>query len=443
MTTPSPTHKATLQAPTGTRDFYPADLARRRFIESAWRTASVRHGFDEIDGPTFEHLDLYTIKSGDGIVSELFSFSRSGGEKPYALRPEFTPTLARLFAARAPQLPRPTKWFWQSTCFRAERPQRGRLREFLQWNCDILGGEDRAAADAEIIAVCVDLLSALGLTPADVTVKINDRAAVAQALAQAGLTGDPTPGLVLLDKRAKLPEPEFARHAAALGLDLARFDGLMAHAADQCRAALAGHTIDNPAFASLSALAANLRQMGLSAWCAVDPSIVRGLAYYTGMVFEVIADGERAVAGGGRYDNLVELFGGPPTSAVGFGMGDVVLSLLLTEKKLMPDDRAIARALGLAPHAFVLPNGSPEAESALVATVAALRRAGLHTRRSYKTTRNVGKLLKEAADSGAHFAVILESDQEATVKDLSTNTQWPARVPLASLPTQLKPPASA
>ena len=131
--------KASFQSPTGTRDMYPADAAKRRFIMEAWRGVSVRHGFDEIDGPTFEHLDLYTVKSGEGIVSELFAFQRAGGEKDYALRPEFTPTLARMYAAKAGSLPKPTKWFMAGPFFRAERPQRGRLREFLQWNVDILG----------------------------------------------------------------------------------------------------------------------------------------------------------------------------------------------------------------------------------------------------------------------------------------------------------------
>ena len=189
---------------------YPLALARRRYIEKAWRTISIRHGFDEVDGPTFEHLDLYTVKSGDGIVSELFSFTRAGGEKDYALRPEFTPSLARLYTAQAGQLPKPTKWFWQNTCFRAERPQRGRLREFLQWNCDILGAENRSLADAEIIAVVVDLLEHLGLKPSDLQVRLNDRAAAVEVLTACGVTGDPIAALGMLDKRAKMKPEAFA-----------------------------------------------------------------------------------------------------------------------------------------------------------------------------------------------------------------------------------------
>src|ERR1051325_11337269 len=170
------------QAPKGTRDLYPIDAARRRVVLEAWRSAVIRHGFEEIDGPIFEHLDLYTVKSGEGIVSELFSFERFGGEKTFALRPEFTPTLARMYAAKAASMPKPTKWFWTQNCFRAERPQRGRLREFYQWNCDIIGNEQdpgaQARADAECIACCVDLLELVGLTPQHVRVRVNDRGVV-------------------------------------------------------------------------------------------------------------------------------------------------------------------------------------------------------------------------------------------------------------------------
>ena len=189
------------QAPTGTRDFYPLEAAQRRFLTESWRAASIRHGFEEVDGPTFEHLDLYTVKSGEGIVSELFSFTRAGGERTYALRPEFTPTLARLFAAKANSLPRPTKWFCTPTFFRAERPQRGRLREFLQWNLDILGDASPAAA-AELIATCVTMLASLGFTPKDLRVKINHRAALAEWFNKRGIPeAEHAKILTLLDQK--------------------------------------------------------------------------------------------------------------------------------------------------------------------------------------------------------------------------------------------------
>ncbi len=207
----------TFQAPTGTRDLYPIDAAKRRFITEAWRSASVRHGFDEIDGPTFEHLDLYTVKSGEGIVSELFSFRREGGEKDYALRPEFTPTLARMYASKAGGLPKPTKWFMAGPFFRAERPQRGRLREFLQWNADILG-DPSPRADAEIIACCVAFLRDLGFRPTDLRVKVNHRAALQEWLKQRGLQEERHAALFkLLDQRGKMGVDASRRNSRASG----------------------------------------------------------------------------------------------------------------------------------------------------------------------------------------------------------------------------------
>ena len=428
-TSPSPKH--ILQPPTGTRDFYPAELNRLRYIQKAWREVSIRHGFDEIDGPTFEHLDLYTIKSGEGIVSELFSFQRAGGERTYALRPEFTPTLARMYAAKASTLPKPTKWFCIPTFFRAERPQRGRLREFVQWNVDLLG-DDSPEADAEVIAAAVGALSALGLKSADVTVGLSDRTLVADEIRRAGVAEDKvTDAFVLLDKKAKIPPAEFAGQAAAIGLSAealtSSLQGIESRANEAVAAVGAGAPV--PAdfaadYPKLARLVAALAAMDVLPWCRFDFGIVRGLAYYTGVVFEVIAEGERAIAGGGRYDNLIELFGGPPTPAVGFGMGDVVLSLVLQDKGLMPPDEEIADRLGLRPDVFVISSGSDAADAAVTPLVARLRREGLHARRSYKTTRNIGKLLKDAASARARFAAIIEQDgATATVKNLDSGEQ--------------------
>lgn len=433
---------ATFQAPNGTRDFYPLDAAKRRFVTEAWRGASIRHGFEEIDGPTFEHLDLYTVKSGEGIVSELFSFTRAGGEKAFALRPEFTPTLARLYAARAGSLPRPTKWFCTPTFFRAERPQRGRLREFLQWNCDILG-DDSAAADAEIIAVCVSMLRGLGLTAKDVRVKINHRAALAQWLTQRGLGEEQQMKLLqLLDRKGKMKPEEFGKSLAEFGFSMEQAEvfhkGLVRVTVDEVlpTGEKTNHVVDLTYFSqAVAPLAAELNAAGILDWVDFDLSIVRGLAYYTGMVFEVheATGAERAIAGGGRYDNLVELFGGPSTPAVGFGMGDVVLGLVLQDKGLMPNDGELMEIAGMRPDVFVIPNGTPEAELQVKPLVAMLRRAGFHARHTYKTTRNVGKLLKEASDLRSVLTVIVEGPQTATVKNLITGEQTAAPILLVDV----------
>lgn len=458
------------QAPSGTRDFYPIEAARRRFLTEAWRQASVRHGFEEIDGPHFEHLSLYTVKSGDGIVSELFAFRRDGGERDYALRPEFTPTLARLFAARAGSLPKPTKWFMAGPFFRAEKPQRGRLREFLQWNVDMLG-DASPAADAEIIAVCVSFLASLGLTPKDVRVKVNHRAALSKWLESRGLdTGRQLEFFKLLDSKGKIPEQEYSTRLAALGFTAEQLEvaqrGIIRRTLDVKRQNLGagggGVVVDDPALAlrdagqaaaeidpedaidvtyfaqAVTPLATELHAAGVLEWVDFDLSVVRGLAYYTGMVFEVheASGAERAIAGGGRYDNLIELFGGPATPAVGFGMGDVVLSLVLQDRGLMPNDDTLFEAAGLRPDVFVISAPSPEAEALIKPTVATLRAAGIHARHSYKTTKNVGKLLKDAADCRSRVAVIIESETMVTVKDMASGSQQ--QIPLEGLRALLK-----
>jgi histidyl-tRNA synthetase len=272
------------QAPKGTRDFYPAEMAVRRRIEAAWRDASVAFGFEEIDGPTFEHLGLYTAKSGEGIVSELFSFRRAGGSDDYALRPEFTPTLARMAAARAAQLPVPVKWFAVPNFFRAERPQRGRLREFFQWNVDLLGLEG-PSIDAEVIGVAVAALARLGLASTDVRVKVSHRVAAGRLVRALGVAEESVAGAFeLLDRRDKMPPEEFTKRAAALGLapdTLARFE-----AAVRTRVPVAGDLealaraagVHASELAELEALRGALVAAGLAEWCEFDLGIVRGLA---------------------------------------------------------------------------------------------------------------------------------------------------------------------
>ncbi|MEM8495458.1 MAG: histidine--tRNA ligase, partial [Planctomycetota bacterium] len=399
-----PTRK--IQGPPGTRDFYPQDMAWHRHLLDAWRRVSVRNGFEEVDGPIFETLELYKVKSGEGIVSELFSFRRTGGKTDFAIRPEFTPTLARMVAAKASALPKPIKWFATPNFCRAERPQRGRLREFWQWNVDLLG-LDTPAADAEVIFTCVDLLAELGLDASQVKVKISHRDVVRQVLEKLGVAGDKLgDAFVLLDKRDKLPPDEFTKLAGGLGLNehkVARFE-------EVCRRKYASGDLDHLARSlamdtppeDLVALDAQLRAFGIADWCEYDLGIVRGLAYYTGTVFEVHeATGvERAIAGGGRYDKLIELFGGPKMPGIGFGMGDVVLSNVLADKGLIPDE------VGDRPDAFVFAVDDAGAAS-VPGIVSELRRAGLHARMTYKTTRNVGKLLKDATACNARFAVMV------------------------------------
>ncbi len=305
-------------APKGTRDFYPADMLRRRYVEKMWRDTSVRHGFEEIDGPTFESTDLYTAKSGDAIVSEIFGvFSgkdeaelaalRGGGQAPFALRPEFTPTLARMYAAKAGSLPKPTKWFWQQNCYRAERPQRGRLREFAQWNCDLMG-DGTPDADAEIVATCVGLLASMGLRPADVRVRFNHRRVLAELLLRLGVPDENlSAAFVLLDRREKLSDDDLEAMAFEFGLTGGDFIAFLKRprgraTLEELIALVPGGKSNLDLVAILRATEESLKAAGVAEWCEIDFNIVRGLAYYTGMVFEVHETGgkERAIAGGGR-----------------------------------------------------------------------------------------------------------------------------------------------
>lgn len=462
---PPDQHK--FQPPKGTRDFYPQEMLRRRYLEKAWRDTAIRHGFEEIDGPTFEHTELYTVKSGEAILGEVFGvFSGkdeeqvskvAAGQAPYALRPEFTPTLARMYAARAAQLGKPTKWFWQQNCFRAERPQRGRLREFGQWNVDFIGGEANADADAEIISTVVELLSSLNLSSENIRVRVSDRRGVLHLLNYFQVPEERhTAVLSLLDASSKLEKEEARRRLKEIGLpDL--FIGMYLeprgrdffyqpreqHESDKLAVNITGNAVRE----FLEPLRDALNAAGVAEWCDFDLGIVRGLAYYTGMVFEVheSSGAERAIAGGGRYDGLIELFGGPPTPAVGFGMGDVVLSNLLADRGLMPEGKALLDKLSeppasLRPDVFVIANEKDDSQAALRPLVATLRREGLHARHSYKATKNIGKLLTDANACHARFAAIIESGSEVTLRNLDERTEA-KNVPLAEV--ALKARASA
>jgi len=428
------------QAPKGMRDFFPEDMAVRRHLERAWRSASIRHGFDEINGPTFEHLDLFTIKSGDAIVSELFSFQRSGGDTDYALRAEFTPTLARMAAAKGRSLPTPTKWFAIPDLFRAERPQKGRLREHRQWNVDILGVAG-PEADAEVIAVAVAALRGLGLGPSDIQVRISHRGAAASMLSALGVDdAGMTTAFALIDRKEKLPPDIFAEQAAELGLDaadIAKLDDMVGTriSAEHSPSTIATtHGIPIESVSDLEALSAELNRRGLLPFCEWDLGIVRGLAYYTGTVWEIHDTGGtfRAIAGGGRYDHLVERFGGPAIPACGFGMGDVVLALLLKDRGLLDHDEAMLPR----PDVFVLSSGQDAAEAMLVPLATALRDTGLHVRHTWKATRNIGKQFKEASNCHARLAVVLGDEVgsgSAVVKDLDAGEQFD--LPLRDLST--------
>ncbi|MBT3198867.1 MAG: histidine--tRNA ligase [Phycisphaerales bacterium] len=411
----------------GTRDFYPEAMRMRNWIADAWRSASLRNGFEEYDSPIFEYLDLFTAKSGDEIASQLFNLTDRGGRN-LAIRPEITPSLARMVNAKINALPRPIKWFSIPRLCRAERPQKGRLREFFQWNVDIIGPQDELA-DAECVLTAVDAMRELGLTSNDVQVCYSSRELLSEVLESLGVKGQSSADVMaVLDKRNKLPAEKFeAMLSDAVGdktamagilkfLDTGAIDPDASPAEIAASAGIAPSENATAAIAKLQAFGGYLKAFGIADWCRYDTGIVRGLAYYTGIVYEVMDVGEtlRAIAGGGRYDNLLEVLGGPAVAASGFGMGDVVLGILLEEKQLIGD---LAQGVEL----FVI-DGSADMFSDVINVVGRLRSVGAAAEFSYKR-QNIGKQLKQADRRGACKAVILEPDGVVMIKDLASGEQ--------------------
>ena len=323
----------------GFRDFYPAEFAQRAYIARVWREVARRYAFVEYDGPPLEPLDLYTKKSGDEIVGQLYNFTDKGG-RDVALRPEMTPTLARMVAARANALRKPVRWFSLPQLFRYERQQKGRLREHFQLNVDIIGESD-VTADAELLAVAIDIMGEFGLSPADVRARVSDRRLLRALLHRLGVSEAQLPAVfAVIDKIERQPRDVSAEKLTAAGMGAESRDALFALMEGVTLEALRARYGDTPEIAEriadLERYYGYLDDLGVAAWVQLDLSIVRGLAYYTGIVFELFdAQGEfRAICGGGRYDNLLNALGGVDLPALGFGMGDVVLGELLRSRGL-------------------------------------------------------------------------------------------------------------
>ncbi len=408
------------QALPGFRDFYPPDFALRAHIFQTWRSVATRYGFEEYDGPPLEPLELYTAKSGDEIVSQLYAFTDKG-DRAVAMRPEMTPTLARMVAARANGLKKPIRWFAIPQLFRYERQQRGRLREHFQFNCDLIG-EAGPLADAEVVALAIDVMRAFSFTAQDVRVRLSDRRVLNAVLAAVGVQENQV-GLAyqVLDK---LGRREYAGRQQAL-LDagvpaevIGRLESLreirdLAELARQFPSSSA-------AMAPLAETLRALDAMGLGGFIDLDLTIVRGLAYYTGTVFELFDAGRtlRAICGGGRYDNLLAAVGGVDLPALGFGMGDVVLGELLRERGLAPPEAASTDVF--------LAGVTGEDMAYVFALAHELRDAGVRTEYALGA-QPVGKQLKLADARRARLAIVIGPDDrargEVMVKDLAAKVQ--------------------
>lgn len=413
-----------IQSPPGMRDFYPEDMRLQNWLFDAWRKVSRAFAFEEYEGPIFEFLDLFTLKSGEGIVSELFTF-QDRGERNFAIRPEMTPTLARMVAARANALPRPIKWFSIPRMCRAEKPQRGRLREFFQWNIDVLGVED-PLADAEVIAVAAAFFRESGLGERDVVIRVNSREVASAALASLGIAPESNEkAFGLIDRHDRLSAEAFS--------ELWDNEYGTIIAAGELRSFLNGASLDNclslaEQFSETGKVAADqhrqlwdrLRDFGVADFCEFDLKTVRGLAYYTGSVFEAHGrvGGLRALMGGGRYDNLTGLLDGPRVPGVGFGMGDAPMIEFLRELKQLP---ATDQTLDV----FVI-DADKSMFAAAMEIVSDLRGHGLTVDFSYKRT-GVGKQFKQASNRNAKFAIVVGQELtdrgELAAKNLTTGEQ--------------------
>src|SRR6266536_5473616 len=391
----------------GFRDFYPEPLPHqdvwsadvRNYIFDTWRSVARRDGFREYDGPPLEPLELYTAKSGDEIVAQLYNFTDKG-DRPVALRPEMTPTLARMVAAHARNYKKPIKWFAFPQLFRYERQQKGRLREHFQFNADIFGETD-PAADAELIALLIDSLRALKLTPDDFVIRMSSRNAWHDFFlggtrnAERGAEGE-YQFYQIIDKLEREDPGQSDARLKALGFSLEEVKAFIAAA--------------QPTVV-LEAILNNLAARGLSGFVNIDYNVIRGLDYYSGVVLEAFdKKGEfRAIAGGGRYDHLVKLVSGGKVDlpGLGFGMGDVVLTELLKARGLMP--RLDARL-----DAFCLIE-EESLRAASLKLIHDLRAAGLVV--DYPLTpAKADKQFKRAVELGAHWTVKLEGEQGASAR---------------------------
>jgi len=323
----------------GTRDFYPEDMRVRNWLFERFHSAALSHGFEEYDAPVLETEDLYTRKSGEEITQQLYNFEDKGGRK-VALRPEMTPTLARMVMARSGALPLPIKWYSIPQCWRYERTQRGRGREHYQWNVDIWGA-DGVEADAELISVLVKFFRSVGLSSDDLVIRVSSRKVLEEVLGSLGISGDGfSKTCIVIDKMDKLPADVIESQLSELGLDQVAITTIQSVLSINDLGELERSLgADSEAVSELKSIFSLSESYGISDWMELDASVVRGLAYYTGPVFEAHdrAGELRAVCGGGRYDRLIGTLGGKDLPATGFGFGDMVVMELLEAKGLVPE----------------------------------------------------------------------------------------------------------
>ena len=397
----------------GTRDFYPEQMAFRNWLYGKMKEVSQRFGYQEYEAPILETLELYAAKSGEELVKEQsYVFTDRGGDQ-ITLRPELTPSLARMVAQKQRELPRPIRWWSFGPFWRYERPQKGRTREFFQWNIDLIG-VDSAYADAELVTLLAEFFRAVGLTSQQVIIKVNHRGLMEAQIQQLGVEAGRIEGVYrLIDKIDKLSREDWAAYGRdSIGLSDTQINRLRDVLGDRDLWKQSGE---------LTAFFEAIRESGVSDFVEFDPAIVRGLAYYTGTVFEAWdRSGEgRSINGGGRYNNLLADVGGDPLGAVGFALGDVMIGVVLEQYGLKP-------ALRPSPTRVLVTVFSPDLMNVSARIASQLRAAGVNTE-LYPEAAKLDRQLKYANALGIPFVVIVGPDEaqagKATVRDLVSGQQ--------------------
>jgi histidyl-tRNA synthetase len=408
----------------GTRDFYPADKIKQNWLLQHIRAVSESYGYQEYEVPYLEKLELFAAKSGEELVKkQSFVFQDRDGEE-ITLRPELTPSLARMVAQRQNELVYPMRWWAFGPIWRYERPQKGRSREFFQWNIDLIG-INSPEADAELLAIAADFFKSTGLTPDQVKIKINDRRLMFKLLREIGIPEEKTSEVLrLIDRKDKLSEPDWAEMANSLGMDQGVFSKLKG-------------VLDNNELwkhsEELTRCFSALETLNARDYVVYDPKVIRGLDYYTGIVFEAFdLEGGRAILGGGHYDNLVEDVGGTSLPGVGFAMGDVMISIILEKYGLLPQgENSPAEVM-----VTVFEAGTMQISLKISSE---MRKIGIRTI-CYPEVAKLPKQLKFADRMGIRFVVIIGPDevekQSLILKDLKTGDQKTLKMDAAASETK-------
>ena len=413
-----------LQPVKGTRDFFPDEMRLRNWLFEVWRNVSEQAGFEEYDTCVLEHEELYVRKTGDEISKQLYSFEDKGGRR-LSLRPEMTPSLARLVLQQEKSLSFPIKWFSMPQCFRYERMTKGRRREHFQWNADIIG-QHEVVAEAEILMLLISACESMGLSTNDFRVFINDRRILNAILSQINVPQVlHSEVMVIMDKRDKIPPEILSKMLEELGMTTKQVGQLNEYLSKSDLEELRENLKNTEGIEELQHLMKLMETAGYKNYLQFDISIVRGLSYYTGAVFEVNSPEKqhRAICGGGRYDSLLSTYGGETVPAVGFGFGDVVVLDVLKELERFPE---LPRKLDYT----IIPFANEQIGTALK-IAAELRLQGSIVDCNF-SMKKMKKMMQQAHESGAAKAILLFpdelSDDKVVIRDMQLHEQKPVRI---------------